>query len=312
MFSRLQKLASNEGNVWKYIFETDNAIAESVLYKYTSFENRTVICCSTQSGCPVGCSFCGTGKRFIRNLTYEEIIQQVDAVLTDMNINTETCRKLQIMFMSMGEPMLNWNNVATAIKELSCKYPNAQLLISTVGIKDCEVMQDIIRLSASIDTIGLQFSIHEAFDDKRNNLIPYANKLNLREIRDFGIRWHKNTGKHPYLNYFLTPSNSDDCSVNRLKDLFTPDVFNFTFSVLCSTDHVCSNTFHDIEYIQSKMALFVEDGYNCRLFNPAGQDDIGGGCGQLWYVQEWLKNHKKGVTNIVSEFGVEKEKGKTK
>lgn len=64
MFEKYKRLDSNENNVWKYIFESDNAVAEAVLYQYESFYKRTVICCSTMSGCPVGCVFCGTGKKY--------------------------------------------------------------------------------------------------------------------------------------------------------------------------------------------------------------------------------------------------------
>lgn len=134
-------LESSEGNVWKYIFYFENAIAEAVLYRYNSFKERTVICCSVQSGCPVGCSFCGTGKRFIRNLTHQEIVGQVSYILRDKNIgNINSCAKFQIMFMSMGEPMLNINEVSEAIHILAAKYPNAQLLISTMAVKNQNVM----------------------------------------------------------------------------------------------------------------------------------------------------------------------------
>ena len=58
---------SPEGNVWKYVFHIPEGITETVLYQYESFQKRTVICCSVQSGCIVGCNFCGTGKNFLRN-----------------------------------------------------------------------------------------------------------------------------------------------------------------------------------------------------------------------------------------------------
>ncbi len=85
-------------------------VAEAVLYKYGNFYKRTVICCSVMSGCPVGCKFCGTGSKFVRNLTCEEIVEQINIVLNDKNLINdinEKCEKLQFMFMSMGEPMLN-------------------------------------------------------------------------------------------------------------------------------------------------------------------------------------------------------------
>ena len=81
MFDKIKCLESSEGNVWKYIFEKKDAIVEAVLYKYNSFDDRTVVCCSIQSGCPVGCTFCGTGNKFIRNLTSNEIVNQIDHIL---------------------------------------------------------------------------------------------------------------------------------------------------------------------------------------------------------------------------------------
>ena len=127
---------SSEGNVWKYVFTKKDMVAEAVLYRYNSFYDRTVICCSVMSGCPVGCTFCGTGARFVRNLTVDEIVEQIDIVLKDKDlIDTinEKCKKLQFMFMSMGEPMLNFTEVEKAIRLLNKKYSNAQLLLSTIG-----------------------------------------------------------------------------------------------------------------------------------------------------------------------------------
>ena len=59
---QVKRIDSSDENVSKYVFDFGNAVAEAVLYKYPTFEERTVICCSTQSGCPVGCRFCGAGR----------------------------------------------------------------------------------------------------------------------------------------------------------------------------------------------------------------------------------------------------------
>ena len=93
-------------NVWKYVFTKEDGVAEAVLYRYYE---RTVICCSVMSGCPIGCTFCGTGNKFIRNLTDEEITHQIDTVLKDKGIEDvdNNGGRFQIMFMSMGEPLLN-------------------------------------------------------------------------------------------------------------------------------------------------------------------------------------------------------------
>lgn len=285
---------SSEGNVWKYVFTKDDMVAETVLYKYNSFYERTVICCSTMSGCPVGCKFCGTGNRFIRNLTADEIVEQIATVLSDKNITDvdENGKRFQIMFMSMGEPLLNWDEVEKAIISLHKFYPNAELLLSTIAPLESESIVRMLQLSKTIDKVGLQFSIHKSNYTDRNKLIPYKNKLTLEMIRDLGIRWWQETGRHPYLNYCIDGTNNTDNDKERLQLLFSPLVFNFTFSVVCSPNESMKDAgFKNLDAIRDFEQSFLEKGYNTRIFNPAGQDDIGGGCGQLWYVQDWMKSH---------------------
>jgi 23S rRNA (adenine2503-C2)-methyltransferase len=286
---------SSEGNVWKYVFTKDDMVAEAVLYKYNDFYERTVICCSVMSGCPVGCTFCGTGSKFVRNLKAEEIVQQIELVLSDKKLIddiNEKCHKLQFMFMSMGEPMLNWCEVEKAIIALNSKFSNAQLLLSTIGCDNDDVFNKIISLSKKINKIGLQFSIHKSNDEERNKLIPFEKKMNLEKIRDAGIIWWKETGRHPFLNYCVDGTNNTEIDFKKLTSLFSPVVFNFTFSVVCSSDENMKNAaFRNLTVIKDFQNKFLEKGYNVRMFDPAGQDDIGGGCGQLWYVQNWLKSH---------------------
>lgn len=291
---KTKRFDSSEGNVWKYVFDFENAVAEAVLYKYEDFYKRTVLCVSVQSGCPVGCKFCGTGKKFIRNLTNTEIVAQVKHCLADMNIEdiNSTGKRFQIMFMSMGEPTLNVNNVIAAIKDLNNLYPNAELLLSTMGTKNEVALYEILDISTKINKVGLQFSVHEAFEDKRNELIPFKNKLNLREIRDYAILWNKKTGRPVYINYCIGEHNQSNEEMDRLKDLFSPGVFNFTFSVICSADeNMKDKGYRELDKINDITSSFIECGYNVRVFDPAGQDDIGGGCGQLWYVQDWMRKH---------------------
>lgn len=295
MLDKFKRLDSSEGNVWKYIFESDSAVAEAVLYKYDSFYIRTVICCSTMSGCPVGCTFCGTGKKFIRNLSSEEIVQQIKTILKDQNIEdiNNIFERFQIMFMSMGEPMLNWNNTELAIRELHKLYPNAELLLSTIGVDNDEVFSKIIQLSKEISKVGLQFSIHKSCDANRDILIPFKNKMSLYKLRDAGLLWWKETGRKPYLNYCVDGTNNKHSDFLKLYMNFSPLVFCFTFSVVCSSNENMKQAgYKNIDAIQNFEQYFLDKGYDCRIFDPAGQDDIGGGCGQLWYVQNWLQNHK--------------------
>lgn len=284
-------------NVMKFIFKDekkDSFILESVLYKYPKYLTRTVICCSVMSGCPVGCKFCGTGSKFIKNITDDLIVEQIDTVLAHVGIinKTNEIQKFQIMFMSMGEPLLNWDNLEKAIKTLNKKYPNAQLLISTIAPKTDNIAK-MLKCSEDIEKVGLQFSIHRSSDEERNILIPFRNKLSLMQIRDLGIEFYKRTGRKAYCNYCIDGTNNTIEDAERLMSLFSPTAFCFTFSVVCSADETMKEAgYRNLESIRDFEKIFIEKGYNTRIFDPAGQDDIGGGCGQLWFVQKWLKEHK--------------------
>lgn len=281
---------SSEGNVWKYVFEIPKGITEAVLYRYNSFEDRTVLCCSVQSGCPVGCTFCGTGDKFLKNLTSEEITEQVNLVFSDKKIDTDRVEKLQIMFMSMGEPFLNYTNVHDAIKILNGRYPNAQLLVSTIVPNRQKDLEKFLELSKEIDQIGLQMSVHRSSDEERNRLIPYRNKLTLAQMAEYGTEWANATKRRTFCNYCIDGTNDTEEDFQRLKKIFPPEIFNFTFSVVCSKDETMKEAgFRELDRINVFRGKFMDAGYDTRTFDPAGQDDIGGGCGQLWYVQDYLK-----------------------
>lgn len=292
----IEQKESSEGNVWKFIFTKDDAIAEAVLYRYESFEERTVICCSVQSGCPIGCKFCGTGNHFVRNLTANEIASQVWHLIRLKEIDPSKVKKFQIMFMSMGEPMLNWMAVRDAIDILKndFEYTNAQYLISTIGVRDGDTFVDMTEFSKANPTVGLQFSIHKSSDNQRDKLIPYKHKLRLDEIAHAGTYWHKQTGRPVYLNYCIDGTNNTDEDVNNLMRLFDPEIFYFTFSVICSkNESIKGAAYRNLDVINAFSQRFLKVGYNVRVFNPAGQDDIGGGCGQLFAVQKWFKEHQE-------------------
>lgn len=295
MWSNVKVFEDEKEHVKKYVFEKEDIAIESVLYKYPTYDERTVLCISTMCGCPMGCRFCGTGDYFVRSLTAEEIVGQAEYILETQidDLDPSSIKKLQIMVMSMGEPALN-KALESAFETLYEKYPNAALLISSSGP---DVDYDwICVMSARIPTIGLQFSIHESTDEARDKLIPFKKKLNLAQIAAEGVIWHHTTGRKPYFNYCAHEGNSSDDDVKRLLYLFDPYIWEATVSVICERDAHAEAT----NDVQRNLAIefgnkLVEVGYNVRVFDPAGQDTIGGGCGQLWYVQDWMKDHPEYV-----------------
>jgi len=290
MWHDVKVVSDPTANVSKYVFEREDAVVEAVLYKYPDYQTRTVICCSTQSGCPIGCRFCGSGDYFVRSLTAEEIVSQPVRCIEDTGIDPATMGRLQIMFMSMGEPMLNMKAFGPAIRELHQRYPNAALLVSTSAPRVDYV--SIRRLSAEVPTVGLQFSVHESTDEARNELIPFKAKLSLQEIANEGFRWHMATGRKPFFNYCAHDKNSTPADADRILALFDPSVWCATVSVICERQEwLPTSNDHQRNLASDFASKLVARGYDTRMFDPAGQDTIGGGCGQLWFVQDWMKSH---------------------
>ena len=291
MWTNVQIFQDEKEHVKKYVFERDDIAVESVLYRYPTYTERTVLCISTMCGCPMGCRFCGTGDYFVRSLTAEEIVAQATYILDSQidGINPSEIKKLQIMVMSMGEPALV-KALQEAFRILHKKYPNAALLISSSGPK---IDYSWIReMSVEIPTVGLQFSVHESTDTARNALIPFENKLNLFEIAKEGLEWFIATRRKPYFNYCAHENNSSEEDVDRLFNLFNPSVWEATVSVICEREsHAQATNDHQRNLAIEFGNKLVERGYNVRVFDPAGQDTIGGGCGQLWFVQDWMKAH---------------------
>ena len=297
-FEKVQVKKSKDKNVLKFVFEKSTAVAEAVLYKYPTYKERTVICCSTMSGCPIGCRFCGAGDYFVRKLTAQEIVAQVDYLIEKQVEPSEVIsafqiERFQIMFMSMGEPMLNLEETSKALRVLYKKYPNAKLLISTSAPK--ADYKAFAELSKEIPTIGLQFSVHESTDEARDTLVPFKGKLTLKQIAKEGEYWRNEVddGRKPFFNYCAHDKNTSQEDADRIFDLFDPMVWEATISVICERDEsIAAANERQRELAFNFMQKLNIKGFSTRMFDPAGQDDIGGGCGQLWFVQSWMQNHK--------------------
>lgn len=143
--------------------------------------DRLTLCVSSQAGCPLGCNFCATGlSGFQRNLSSGEIYDQY--LLTKATFNDRT-KITNIVFMGMGEPFLNYDNVMKAIEaltsELGASIAAKRVTVSTVGLVD-----GIYRLADEAPRLGLAISLHSAIDEIRNRLIPIAKRFPLAKLKE--------------------------------------------------------------------------------------------------------------------------------
>jgi 23S rRNA (adenine2503-C2)-methyltransferase len=285
MLELTKTLHDPSGLVHKLIFEDGNAIVESVGYAY---EGRRVVCLSVQSGCRVGCEFCGTGKRFIRNITTDEMYTQLEETL---NVIGEA-DKVQVMTMSMGEPTDNWSNVKYFVEDVLEHDPSWNVFISTTGLRYEKRLADLLTLGRELPGFGLQFSLHHWNDTvRRKKLGNYPHLLSVPEISAFGKLWSHWSNKPCYFNYICT---GEETMMDAIQVALLTDEMHLTCSVWCDTGDFVKGKVEPAERFATLIGIASAKMYpqlqvETSVFNPAGQDTIGGGCGQLLYVQEKLK-----------------------
>lgn len=166
-------------------------------------ERRLTVCVSSQVGCPMACDFCATGKGgFIRNLAIHEIVDQVLTVQEDFDQ-----RVSNIVFMGMGEPLINTQNVVSAIKCLNQDIGIGQrsITLSTVGIPG-----QIRRLAQQHLQITLAVSLHASNQALRTQLIPSAQQYPLTELLDECREYVATTGRRVTFEYIVL-SGLNDC-----------------------------------------------------------------------------------------------------
>ena len=192
---------------------------------FGSRKERWMIGVSTMSGCPIGCKFCAAGGKFHSNLTAEEIIDQVDFIL-DLNKKSKPseAKEFRILMTRMGEPALNFKEVTRAAELLKGKLPFAEILISTVGLRNGS-LDAWLELSKKYKEIHLQFSIHSTSEDYRDWLIPARNKVAFDEIRLFANKWMdvKNNQRKISLNFTVVEGSEFD--IEKIKRYFPKEHF---------------------------------------------------------------------------------------
>ena len=178
---------------------------ENVSAVYMPGKDRNTVCLSTQVGCPVGCSFCASGKvKFRRNLSPGEILEQVFRISGEENTGIDS-----ILFMGMGEPLLNYRNVVSALKAMTdagrMGMSRRSIVISTIGL-----VQKIKRLAGD-DSIAvrLALSLHAPSDSIRAKLIPARMHHTVKDILDAGLRYGRKSRSRLTVEYILVAGIND-------------------------------------------------------------------------------------------------------
>jgi adenine C2-methylase RlmN of 23S rRNA A2503 and tRNA A37 len=199
---------------------------------FGSRSERWMIGISVMSGCPVGCKFCATGSKFYGNLTAEEMVEQVDFVLSqNPGFNPSASKEFKVLFTRMGEPALNSVEVCKAVELLKQKFPSAIVTLSTIGI-DNSALHDWLELSRKYNGIQLQFSVHTTSEIQRRELIPASNLIPLSGLEHFAKEWMAvpNNKRKISLNFTIVKGN--EFEVDRLKEYFPPKLFFIKLSPL--------------------------------------------------------------------------------
>jgi 23S rRNA (adenine2503-C2)-methyltransferase len=183
----------------KYRFELDDGnLIETVLIPD---KKRNTLCISTQAGCALKCSFCRTGSLgFARNLTVKEIVYQV--IFAQKHLKKRNEKVNNIVFMGMGEPLLNFENTIDAISLIhdtqGLDFSNRRITVSTAGIID-----KIIPLGEKTDGVNLAVSLHAADDETRSKIMP-VNKTNpLKNLLNVLAKYPAHKRKRIVLEYIL-------------------------------------------------------------------------------------------------------------
>ena len=182
----------------------DNEIIESVLIPG---HQKFTVCVSSQVGCKLGCKFCATGSLgFKRNLSPGEIFDQVVAAQKAAEEQESTLSN--IVFMGMGEPLLNYENVMTAIEQITARDGLAmspyRITVSTAGIPD-----KIRRLADDGVRFHLAVSLHSAKEITRSKLMPVNKAYSLQQIAESLKYFVEKTGTRPTLEYLLLKDIND-------------------------------------------------------------------------------------------------------
>lgn len=267
---------SSDGTIKNAVTLHDGLVVESVLIPT---EKRITACVSSQVGCSLACRFCATARlKRMRNLNADEIYDQVVAIRQQSELFFG--RPLtNIVFMGMGEPLLNYNNVITAIDKITSQQglnmAAKRLTVSTVGISKM-----IMKMADDGVKFNLAVSLHSALNHVRSSIMPINDTNSLEELGEALKYWYKKTKRKVTYEYVVWKGIND--TEEHAKALLT-----FCKIIPCKVNLIEYNPIDDGEFQQASedaidlyMDLLERNGITTRVRKSRGKD-IDAACGQL-------------------------------
>ena len=271
-FKILKKQESKDGTI-KYLFDVlDGNAIETVLMSY---HHGYSICVSSQIGCKMGCKFCAsTGINFIRNLSSGEIVEQILAVEQDTGI-----RISNVVFMGIGEPLDNYDNVINAIHIIN-NQKGLSIGARHISISTSGLVPKIYKLAEENIPCTLSISLHATTNEKRSKMMPVNNSYPIEELIEACKYYLEKTNRRISFEYALAKDNNDN--IENAKGLI-----KLLKGMLCHVNLIPINKIENGKFTKSSNENIIkfrdylnEHGIVATIRRELGSD-IEAACGQL-------------------------------
>ena len=243
-------------------------------------EERKTACVSSQIGCSLSCKFCATGYMDRkRNLSFDEIVDQV-VLINQQSEKTYDKKLTNIVFMGMGEPLMNYGNVLQAIERITSEdglfMSPRRITVSTAG-----VAKQIRMLGDDQVRFKLALSLHAPNDEKRNKIMPINETNNIKVLTEALNYFYKKTGNEITLEYILFKNlNDSEKDAEELTKVFRQIPADLINIIEYNPIDAFRFTKPEEEDVQNFMNILSANKVNARLRRSRGKD-IDAACGQL-------------------------------